>query len=109
MVGRSSNHRRRADDTHRCRVCPGGEKPRFQVGIEKQGTNPGMIEELIGEGSADRIFLDVKAPFSWEKYRKAIGIDEKEPFEKVKRSEEKLRKIREKVKDRFDTREIRNL
>ncbi len=58
----------------------------FQVGIETNGSNPDMLKKLLERNLTDHIFLDIKAPLNWKKYRKAIGVDKKELFENVKKT-----------------------
>ena len=45
------------------------------VKLDTNGTNPQMIEYLIGEGLVDYIAMDIKS--SEEEYHKAIGVDNK--------------------------------
>lgn len=56
----------------------------FEFGLETNGTNPQMVKELIEKELVDYIALDVKAPLVWEKYKEAIGVDNKEFLEKIK-------------------------
>jgi len=58
----------------------------FLFGIETNGTNYDFLKEFIDKNLVDRISLDIKAPLIWEKYRKAIGVDDKELFENVKKT-----------------------
>jgi pyruvate formate lyase activating enzyme len=62
------------------------KKEGFLVEIETNGTNPGMLEDLLERRLVDYLALDIKAPFKWEKYRKAAGIADEKLFEKVKES-----------------------
>ncbi len=55
-------------------------------GIETNGTNYDFLKKFIEKDLVDRISLDIKAPLVWEKYRKAIGVDDKELFENVKKT-----------------------
>lgn len=56
----------------------------FVMGVETNGTNPRMVEDLTRNGLVDYIAVDIKAPLTWDKYKVAVGVDDKELFEKVK-------------------------
>ena len=58
----------------------------FLTGLETNGTNPDVVGALIKEGLVDYIAMDVKAPLSFRKYRKAAGIKDRKLFENVCRS-----------------------
>ena len=45
----------------------------YLVGLETNGTNPGMLEQLIGEKLVDFIGMDIKAPL--ERYREVVGVE----------------------------------
>jgi len=62
------------------------KKEGFLVEIETNGTNPGMLRSLVERSLVDYLALDIKAPFEWEKYRKAAGIVDKKLLGKVKES-----------------------
>jgi len=62
------------------------KKEGFLVEIETNGTNPGMLRNLVGKSLVDYLALDIKAPLEWEKYRKAAGIVDKKLLGKVKES-----------------------
>ncbi|MFQ6066681.1 MAG: anaerobic ribonucleoside-triphosphate reductase activating protein [bacterium] len=62
------------------------KKEGFLVAIETNGTNPGMLRDLMGKNLVDCVALDIKARFDWEKYRKAAGISDEPLFEDVKES-----------------------
>ncbi len=62
------------------------KKEGFLVEIETNGTNPGMLRDLVERGVIDYLALDIKAPFEWEKYSKAAGIVDKKLLGKVKES-----------------------
>lgn len=62
------------------------KKEGFLVEIETNGTNPGMLRDLVKRSLVDYLALDIKAPFEWEKYRKAAGIVDKKLLGKVKES-----------------------
>lgn len=65
---------------------------RFELAIETNGTNPEVLRELIKENLVDYFFLDIKAPLNWKKYKKTIGVDNKNLFENIKESIEILQK-----------------
>jgi pyruvate formate lyase activating enzyme len=56
------------------------------TGLETNGTNPGMLRELIRRKLVDFIAMDVKAPLTREKYMKSAGIKDRKLFEGVKKS-----------------------
>lgn len=62
------------------------KKEGFLVEIETNGTNPGMLRDLVKRSLVDYLALDIKAPFEWEKYRKVAGIVDKKLLGKVKES-----------------------
>ncbi|GAG72576.1 unnamed protein product, partial [marine sediment metagenome] len=62
------------------------KKEGFLVEIETNGTNPGMLRDLVERSLVDYLALDIKAPFEWEKYSKAAGIVDKKLLGKVKES-----------------------
>ncbi|MFQ5835682.1 MAG: anaerobic ribonucleoside-triphosphate reductase activating protein [bacterium] len=62
------------------------KKEGFLVEIETNGTNPGMLRDLVERSLVDYLALDIKAPFEWEKYRKVAGIVDELLFGKVKES-----------------------
>ncbi len=62
------------------------KKEGFLVEIETNGTNPGMLRDLVKRSLIDYLALDIKAPFEWEKYSKAAGIVDENLFGKVKES-----------------------
>lgn len=45
----------------------------FLVKLDTNGTNPEVLEELLGEGLVDYVALDIKAPFS--RYGEYTGIE----------------------------------
>ena len=47
----------------------------FPVKLDTNGTNPGMLEGLVGEGLVDYIAMDVKAPLDTQHYTRATGVD----------------------------------
>lgn len=64
----------------------------FEFGLETNGSRPEILRDFIGEGLVDRVFLDIKAPLVSEKYKKAIGVDNKKLFEGLKESINLLQK-----------------
>lgn len=62
------------------------KKEDFLVEIETNGTNPGMLRDLVERSLVDYLALDIKAPLEWEKYRKAAGIVDEPLFVAVKES-----------------------
>jgi pyruvate formate lyase activating enzyme len=62
------------------------KKGSFLVEIETNGTNPGMLRNLVDKSLVDYLALDIKAPLEWEKYRKAAGIVDEPLFVAVKES-----------------------
>jgi len=62
------------------------KKEDFLVEIETNGTNPGMLRNLVDKSLVDYLALDIKAPLEWEKYRKAAGIVDEPLFVAVKES-----------------------
>ena len=53
----------------------------FLIKLDTNGTNPGMLRELLKEGLLDYIAMDIKAPL--EKYREAAGVEvDKEAIQK---------------------------
>ncbi len=44
------------------------------VGLETNGSDPGMLARLIRAGTLDYVAMDVKAPLSFAKYRAAAGL-----------------------------------
>lgn len=62
------------------------KKEDFLIEIETNGTNPGMLRDLVGKSLVDYLALDIKAPLEWEKYRKVAGIVDEKLLGKVKES-----------------------
>jgi len=56
------------------------------VGVETNGYYPDQLRELIDARLVDKVFLDVKAPLSPEKYEKVAGISDGNVVARVKRS-----------------------
>lgn len=64
----------------------------FEIGLETNGTNPEMLEDLIEDGLIDYVAVDIKAPLKWNKYREAIGVDDEKLFENIRKSIELVQK-----------------
>jgi pyruvate formate lyase activating enzyme len=45
------------------------------VKLDTNGTNPGMLRQLVDDGLVDYVALDVKAPLNTEAYSRATGVD----------------------------------
>jgi pyruvate formate lyase activating enzyme len=58
----------------------------YFVKIDTNGSNPGMLEELIERKLVDYIAMDVKAPLRSDAYLKAIGIEDERVLKNVERS-----------------------
>ena len=56
------------------------------VKLDTNGTNPQMIEELIAQGLADYIAMDIKAPLTIESYSRATGVTMEKLLNEVKRT-----------------------
>ncbi|MDI6888828.1 MAG: anaerobic ribonucleoside-triphosphate reductase activating protein [Methanocellales archaeon] len=56
------------------------------VGVETNGYYPMQLKELIDARLIDKVFLDVKAPLSPEKYEKVAGISDGSVVALVRRS-----------------------
>lgn len=63
----------------------------FAVGLETNGTNPGMLEELIEDDLVSRIAMDVKTVLKPSKYAEAAGVTDPGLFRQVLRSIELLK------------------
>jgi len=77
------------------------KKLRFSVALETNGSNPEMLERLIEKKLVDYVALDIKAPLTWEKYKRATNIKNRATFEKILKSIELLK--RRKVDYEFRT------
>ena len=62
------------------------KKEGFLVEVETNGTNPGMLRDLVRKSLVDYLALDIKSRLEWEKYRKAAGIVDEPLFRNVKES-----------------------
>jgi pyruvate formate lyase activating enzyme len=62
----------------------------FEVGIETNGSNPEVLEELINEKLIDYVAMDVKAPLKFNSFKEISKYEElagvKVDLEKIKRS-----------------------
>lgn len=58
----------------------------FPVKLDTNGTNPKMIRSLISEGLVDYIAMDLKAPFTEEKYSRAAGVNMASLLPKIEQS-----------------------
>lgn len=56
----------------------------FAIKLDTNGSNPEMLEKLLGDYLLDYIAMDVKAPLTSEKYEKATGM--KIDVEKIRKS-----------------------
>jgi len=56
-------------------LCKEIKKIGFPVKLDTNGTNPAMIRNLISEGLVDYVAMDLKAPFTEEKYSIAAGVN----------------------------------
>lgn len=74
------------------RIAKKTKEEGFEFGLETNGTRPEVVEDLIQEDLLDYIALDIKAPLTWKKYKKAIGVDNRELFENVKKTLEIIQK-----------------
>ena len=54
------------------------------VKLDTNGSNPGMLEDLINHKLIDYVAMDIKAPFS--RYKSEIGVDSDSLVENVKKS-----------------------
>jgi pyruvate formate lyase activating enzyme len=71
-------------------LCAKLKEMGLAVKIDTNGTNPEMINQLTAEKLVDYIALDIKAPFSVEKYSKVAGINMERLLSKVKKTRKLL-------------------
>ena len=71
-------------------LCSAFKEEGLLVKVDTNGTNPGMLEELISSGLVDYVAMDVKAPLTEEKYSLACGVDAGPFLPKIARSLEVL-------------------
>ena len=45
-----------------------------KIKLDTNGSNPRMLEEIIASGLVDAVFMDVKAPLTFENYSAAAGV-----------------------------------
>jgi pyruvate formate lyase activating enzyme len=67
-------------------LCVKLKEMKLAVKIDTNGTNPEMIEQLINKNLVDYVALDIKAPFTLEKYSRVTGINMEKLMEKVKQT-----------------------
>ena len=65
----------------------------YLIKIDTNGTNPDLLKDLIKNKLIDYIALDIKTVLDWEKYKKAIGVNNKELLEKVIETKDILLKL----------------
>lgn len=65
-------------------ICLKLKEMDFLVKVDTNGTNPLMMKRLIEEELVDYTSMDIKAPFTVEKYSKATGINAENLLGKVK-------------------------
>jgi len=63
----------------------------FKVKLDTNGTNPELLEKLVGDNLLDYVAMDIKA--SWKNYKKIVGV--KADIEKIKKSIEIIKKLPE--------------
>jgi pyruvate formate lyase activating enzyme len=71
-------------------LCQEIKKLDFSVKLDTNGTNPKMIKELIDQGLIDYVAMDVKAPFTKEKYFKASGVNTTALLAKIEQTTQTL-------------------
>ncbi len=69
------------------------KKLRLQVKLDTNGTNPEVLEELLGKALVDYVALDVKAPFG--RYAELAGLPRGEAADVVARVKRSLEVVRE--------------
>ncbi|NOX45228.1 MAG: anaerobic ribonucleoside-triphosphate reductase activating protein [Caldiserica bacterium] len=69
------------------------KKLRLQVKLDTNGTNPEVLEELLGKALLDYIALDIKAPFG--RYAELAGIPRERAADVVARVKRSLEIVRE--------------
>jgi len=82
-------------------LCQGIKKLGFSVKLDTNGTNPKMMRELIDRGLIDYVAMDVKAPFTEEKYSKAAGANTTALLPKIEKTTHTL--LKGKVEYEFRT------
>jgi pyruvate formate lyase activating enzyme len=50
------------------------KRKRFLIKLDTNGSNPQMLEDLMGEGAIDFVSMDVKAPLDPIRYSRSAGI-----------------------------------
>lgn len=54
--------------------------------VETNGTDHGMLKRLVKEKLVDFVAMDIKAPLTWDKYRIAAAIEDRDLFGNVLKS-----------------------
>ena len=62
----------------------------YKVKLDSNGTNPALLEDLIGEGLLDYVAMDIKSDFAG--YAEVIGVESPALLERVKSSVELLKR-----------------
>jgi len=71
-------------------LCQEVKKLGFLVKLDTNGTNPKMIRELIDRELIDYVAMDVKAPFTEEKYSRASGANTASLLAKIEQTTQTL-------------------
>jgi len=58
----------------------------FLLKLDTNGTNPTMLENLVGKKLVDYVAMDIKAPLEYKKYRSACGKLSSEEFFSIRSS-----------------------
>ena len=62
----------------------------FKIKLDTNGTNPGMLKELVDQKLVDYVAMDIKAPLNEKDYSKVTGVNTEKLIENVKKSVEHL-------------------
>ena len=57
-----------------------------EIKLDTNGTFPEMLKKVIDMGLVDYVAMDIKAPLTFDAYKKSTGIKSKESFYRVKES-----------------------
>jgi len=71
-------------------LCQKVKKLDFSVKLDTNGTNPKMIWELIDNGLINYVAMDVKAPFTKEKYSQVAGTNTASLLAKIEQTTQTL-------------------
>jgi len=71
-------------------LCQKIKKLDFSVKLDTNGTNPKMMMELIDNGLINYVAMDVKAPFTQEKYSKVAGTKNASLLAKIEQTTQTL-------------------